>query len=132
MKPGNETAAICGLFCGTCPYYPNKCEGCLSTKVASGCDTCENGFRDCAKLHKITRCHECGEFPCKRLEQFSTKHIVNGIYHHACVIDDLQKIQEIGIDAWVTEQTQTHTCPTCGNIIPWYEQDCPQCCLNFT
>lgn len=127
MKPGNETAAICGLFCGTCPSYPNECEGCLSSKVAADCQSCGNGFRECAARHEITRCCECGEFPCERLESFSKKHIVNGICHHEHVIESLQSMKEKGVPAWVEEQIKTHTCKNCKNLIPWFEIICPVC-----
>ncbi|MEJ2738887.1 MAG: DUF3795 domain-containing protein [Dehalococcoidia bacterium] len=39
---------------------------------------------------KITWCFQCDEFPCTRLEDFLNIHIVNGISHHAHVIDNLQ------------------------------------------
>lgn len=127
MKPGNETAAICGLFCGTCPHYPAECNGCLSDTVAADCQSCASGFRDCAREHGVVRCHECAAFPCALLKNFSTRHIVNGICHHAQVIDDLQRMREIGVDAWVAQQTQAHTCARCGRLIPWYESACPAC-----
>lgn len=127
MKLNDETAAICGLFCGTCPSYPTRCGGCLSSMVAPGCDTCGSGFRDCANAHKVTRCYECGEFPCARLEDFSHRHIVNGICHHEHIIADLCRMREIGVEDWVAEQAQAHTCATCGKLIPWFEHSCPGC-----
>lgn len=127
MKTGNETAAICGLFCGTCPSYPNECGGCLSTHVAPGCDTCGNGFRSCAAGHNVARCFECSGFPCNRLEEFSKRHIVNGICHHEHVIDDLKRMGKIGVPVWVAEQERAHTCPGCGFLIPWFERSCTRC-----
>lgn len=128
MRQDNvKTAAICGLFCGTCPAYPNSCGGCLSDYVAPGCYHCANGFRDCAARHNVTRCYECEKFPCDRLEDFSRRHIVNGICHHAHVIDDLRRMQEVGVEAWAQAQNEAHTCAQCGKLIPWFEQDCPQC-----
>lgn len=127
MKPGNETAAICGLFCGTCPSYPSECGGCLSNRVAPGCDDCGNGFRDCAAAHGVTRCFACEAFPCARLEAFSRRHIVNGICHHAQVIEDLRSMGEIGVEAWVERRTREHTCPACGKLVVWFHHSCPNC-----
>ena len=127
MPIGTETAAICGLFCGTCPSYPVECGGCLSARVAPGCDVCGNGFRDCADAHGVTRCFECGKFPCARLEAFRKKHIVNGICHHQHVIDDLRRMKEAGVNTWVAEQAQAHTCPSCNKLIPWMNCTCPRC-----
>lgn len=127
MSNHQETAAICGLFCGTCPSYPNDCQGCLSSKVAAECQLCGNGFRDCAQAHQVTRCYECDEFPCIRLHNFSQKHIVNGICHHQHVIEDLEKMKTMGVKSWVEEQIQAHTCTSCHRLIPWYERSCPNC-----
>lgn len=127
MSVGNETAAICGLFCGTCPSYPDICGGCLSTRVAPGCDDCGSGFRDCANAHGVTRCYECTAFPCTRLEKFSHRHIENGVCHHAHVISDLRRMKEAGVDVWVAQQTAARTCPTCGKLIPWFVHNCPVC-----
>lgn len=132
MKPNEHTAAICGLFCGTCPSYPKECEGCLSDRVAPGCDRCGNGFRDCARQHNATRCYECPEFPCARLEDFSKQHIENGICHHEQVIHNLSAMKKSGVGAWVEAQTRENTCPDCGRLIPWYERGCPACAGALT
>lgn len=127
MKPDLKTAAICGLFCGTCPSYPTLCHGCLSDVLNAECRSCPNGFRDCAKAHTVTRCNECNEFPCERLKTFSTKHIENGICHHENVIKDLTLINEIGAKAWVECQTKENTCKNCGKLIYWHEKNLHTC-----
>ena len=127
MKPNNETAAICGLFCGTCPFYPEKCHGCLSDKLTAHCVTCPNGFRDCAKKHAVTRCYECSEFPCDRLKQFSKEHYQNGIGHHETVIADLTYMSEHGVESWVEKKTADNTCKSCGKLIHWYDKHSHKC-----
>lgn len=127
MHPNQDTAAICGLFCGTCPAYPNHCHGCLSNKLASHCVNCSHGFRDCAKNHQVTRCYECEAFPCTRLENFSHQHIENGISHHQRVISDLRLMKQQGVMPWVEEQTQAHTCPKCYQLILWFDQNTHIC-----
>ena len=125
--PGEETAAICGLFCGTCPSYPDHCKGCLSDEVAGDCQSCYNGFRDCAREHNAARCFECTAFPCERLREFSGRHYVNGIGHHKNVIPDLEQMKLYGVLPWVEKQTKIHTCPKCGELIYWHEVNCHQC-----
>ena len=127
MKPNQQTAAICGLFCGTCPFYPEQCHGCLSEKLTAHCVHCQNGFRKCASEHKVTRCFECEEFPCERLESFRKEHWENGIGHHTMVIEDLQYMKEFGIDTWVEKKTIDNTCPHCGKIIHWMDNNHHQC-----
>lgn len=127
MKPNEQTAAICGLFCGICPCYPNECHGCLSDKLTSHCKACQNGFRDCVKQHGVTRCFECSQFPCERLEYFSHQHYENGIGHHESVISDLYEMREKGVANWVESQTNLHTCEKCGRLIYWYDRDRHSC-----
>ena len=120
-------AGICGLFCGTCPSFPEECEGCLSGKVAEKCLDCRMGFRKCAGEKGVTRCYECLDFPCKRLEDFIPIHVVNGIVHHENVIKDLFLMKEIGVQHWVDKQTEEHTCTVCGQLIPWPETNTHPC-----
>ena len=129
-KYSTEIAGICGLFCGTCPSFPEECEGCLSAKVAEKCVDCRYGFRKCTKEHDVTRCYECSEFPCKRLEDFIPVHVVNGIVHHENIIKDLFLMKEIGVQNWVDKQVSEHTCPDCGRIICWQDVHTHQCLVS--
>ena len=71
--PVEKCASICGLFCGACPSFPDECQGCLSDFVREGCKGCaDHGFLDCAVSHHVTRCYECGEFPCAKLKEFES------------------------------------------------------------
>ncbi len=120
-----NTAAICGLFCGDCGLYRNECYGCFSDKVAEHCVDCD--FRDCAKEHKVVRCYECKEFPCKKLKSFSTEHWENGICHHANVVSDLEYMKDHGVRTWVEKKIIESTCPYCGEVIYWYDKDTHTC-----
>lgn len=124
MIPNANTAGICGLFCGTCPMYPNHCHGCLSDKLAPHCRICPNGFRECAKTHGVTRCNECSDFPCARLHDFVDSHWENDISHHAGVIENLRRMNAAGVDTWVAEQTEKARCPRCGKLIHWHRAQC--------
>lgn len=127
MKLTEETAGICGLFCGTCPMFPEYCGGCKSDRVHPYCNPCRHGFTDCAREHDVTRCWECSAFPCDRLQAFSKEHIENGKCHHENIIRDLQTMKEIGVQGWVDMQTKSHVCPNCGNMKIWYEDECSRC-----
>ncbi|MEG2687333.1 MAG: DUF3795 domain-containing protein, partial [Christensenellaceae bacterium] len=83
--------------------------------------------RTCAKQHTVTRCYECAEFPCDRLEDFSHQHYENGIGHHEAVIADLAEMKAHGVAAWVESQTKAHTCTKCGRLIYWYDRDSHNC-----
>lgn len=120
--PDEKCASICGLFCGACPSFPDECHGCFSDFVREGCKGCtDHGFLDCAVRHNVTRCYECGEFPCTKLEEFSTKPVIRGICNHANVIPDSLRMKAVGISQWIREKTTEHTCPKCGRLINWFE-----------
>ncbi|MEG2003745.1 MAG: DUF3795 domain-containing protein [Clostridia bacterium] len=127
MKPNIDTAAICGLFCATCPSYPLDCHGCLSDKLTAHCVSCSNGFRACAKEHNVVRCYECVDFPCERLQDFSKRHYEKGIGHHQNVIKDLQYMKNNGVQKWVDLKTLENTCPICGELIHWMDKNDHKC-----
>ncbi|HAJ80589.1 MAG TPA: hypothetical protein DCO75_12560 [Fibrobacteres bacterium] len=129
MRLNNDLkiAAICGLFCGTCPQYPSNCEGCLSDKLAPLCKTCQNGFRECAKINNVTWCFECNNFPCQRLYDFKDKHFVNGISHHGNVINNLNYMKKVSVEDWIKIQKQENTCTKCNSYILWHEKDSHKC-----
>ncbi len=127
-KVDEATAAICGLFCADCALYQNECHGCFSDKVAEHCVDCD--FRDCTKKHKVVRCYECKEFPCKKLKDFSTKHWENGICHHANVISDLAYMKDHGVSTWVEKKTIESTCPHCNEVIFWFDKNTHKCKKN--
>lgn len=119
--PDEACASICGLFCGACPAFPDSCHGCLSGFVRENCKNCrDHGFLDCAVSHGVTRCYECREFPCAKLEEFSTKPVINGVCNHAGVIPDSMRMREAGVPQWIREKIELHTCPRCGELIDWF------------
>ncbi|MCL1829117.1 MAG: DUF3795 domain-containing protein [Oscillospiraceae bacterium] len=126
-KYSPDLAGICGLFCGSCPAFPEECEGCLSGKLSPKCADCRHGFRSCAKEKGVTRCNECSDFPCRRLEDFIPVHVENGIVHHKNVINDLKLISEIGAQNWVDLKVKENTCSLCGEIIIWHEAETHKC-----
>lgn len=145
-----KLVGICGLYCGTCGIYlasrdndaeqlseisqgtgiPGdkiRCNGCLSDEVFPRCIECRHGFRQCAREKKVTWCFQCSEFPCHRLTLFRDVHVVDGISHHAHVIEDLQYIKDHGIEDWVKKQEKAGSCSECGKRLYWFSRECPQC-----
>lgn len=145
-----KLVGICGLYCGTCPNYlayrendteqlekisrekglpveDIRCDGCLSGHVFPSCVVCRHGFRKCALEKGVTWCFQCHDFPCRKLRDFSDVHVVNGISHHAMVIEDLQYIRDHGIEQWVAKQGKAARCPQCGKTLYWFVRECPEC-----
>jgi uncharacterized OB-fold protein len=53
--------------------------------------------------------------------------VVNGIWHHKKVIENLQFMKDHGIEEWVKEQEKGGACPNCGKMLYWYALKCPGC-----
>ena len=130
MTHKEQVAGICGIFCGTCPHFPIFCHGCLSDKKAPHCAGCPSGFQQCAREHGVARCYQCPQFPCTRLEGFLEKHCENGISHHSRIIENLQKMREMGVASWVDEQLREARCPRCGSIKRWNSPQYECCASN--
>ena len=118
-----NTAAICGLFCGICPAFPEMCDGCLSDRVLPFCAECGAGFRKCAREHAVKRCSECPDSPCERLIRFNA----DEYEHHHIVLENNARMKEISVSAWIDEQVRDHTCSECSEIIKWERDTCQKC-----
>ena len=149
-KEAKNLVGICGIYCGTCPQYLASrendtemlaeiarehnipaaeayCDGCLSDHVISFCKECRHGFRTCAREKGVSRCFECADFPCPRLQRHKDQHIVNGISHHQHIIESLRYMKEHDIEAWVEQQDREGRCPECGKRQYWFVKTCPEC-----
>jgi len=124
MKPDEKwLAAVCGLYCGKCDSYlashgdrelqrriaekvsettdkevkPEeiKCEGCWGPLGIHWSPDCK--MRSCAVEKGYRFCFQCEEYPCGRLVMFKDK-------HYPYVLDNLNRMRQIGVDAWLKEQ----------------------------
>ena len=145
-----QLVGICGIYCGTCPMYlvPRyhdlefidknsreyglpaeeiRCDGCLSDQLFPPCRVCRHGFRQCAREKNATWCFQCQDFPCSRLQSFLDIHVVDGISHHAKLIEELQYMKERGIEDWLEKQDREGRCPKCGRVPYWFDRKCTNC-----
>jgi uncharacterized OB-fold protein len=53
--------------------------------------------------------------------------VVNGVSHHARLIEELEYLKTAGIEKWVEKQDQSGRCPQCGKALYWYARECPAC-----
>lgn len=129
--------AYCGLYCGACcsRISQEKHEGVASAlemhtepdeQPCKGCDsgeqnTCE--FAICNREHGTVSCAFCPEFPCDKIEKFS----VEEWEHHKCVLENLSRMREVGVEKWLEEQKMFWQCPSCGCRVQWYQEYCTRC-----
>ena len=147
---GQGLAAVCGLYCGACRIYRAwqdnnqqlleetqqnmssrgatnledlRCDGCLGQgNLTPWCQQCE--IRRCPDDKPgVTRCSDCPEFPCSRITAFNN----DGMRHHAEVLDNLRRLQEIGVENWLRDEEERWRCPQCQAPVDWYSRSCFQC-----
>ena len=131
--------SYCGLYCGACSfkvafqeqnrghlfampqkyakYKDIKLEDCAGCRVDDGCGECQ--IRKCAMEKTLTHCGECVDFPCKKLDDFSS----DGVPHHFEIIENIKNIQEDGINRWFDDQKSKYQC-SCGKKLSWYAKSC--------
>jgi len=115
--------SICGLNCAKCPIYDAShgndklreelavhfggkpesiiCEGCRSEPLSHDAHwSPECKMLLCAKEKKVQYCFECKDFPCTILIEFSS----DGVPHHKRTVENLNRMKEIGLEAWIAER----------------------------
>jgi len=127
--------SVCGLNCAKCDIYEAshgnqkmlneiirwfrkernktlkpeqvKCNGCRGSLTDHWSPDCKMML--CAGKKEVQYCFQCKDFPCKILNEFSS----DGVPHHKRTVENLKKMQEIGVDAWVREQKRKGQCVFC-------------------
>ena len=92
--------SLCGLNCGLCPMQiREECSGCFN---GSTCYlTCP--LAPCSVRHgNVQYCFQCPEYPCKRYEGIDAH---DSLISHRNQKRDMQKAKEMGIEAYLAEQS---------------------------
>lgn len=121
----------CGLYCGACSMVlqtkagtaEKTCYGCKSEGPAGHCATC--AIKACAKGKGYEFCIECPQVKtCELMLHFiNDPQYPNGL----CVMKNMQRIQTVGVPAWLAEQEKRWRCGACGLSYFWYDETCPHC-----
>jgi len=100
-----------------------NCDGCLGGGLLTPyCRDCK--IRLCAaEKPGVTRCSDCPDFPCSLVTDFNN----DGMRHHAEVLENLRRMQEIGLEAWLKKEEERWRCPQCQAPVDWYAQTCFKC-----
>jgi len=149
-----DLMAPCGLYCGACGVYiatrdgnekfraimanlfgtkPEEtvCLGCMqpesSEKLYAYCRTCT--IRDCVKSKGYYSCHQCEEWPCSIIENFSNPLGVR-VMKRAIPIWRA-KVAEYGDEKgsveWARLECERYHCPSCGEPLFRGIQSCRAC-----
>jgi hypothetical protein len=85
------------------------CQGCLSGDPFVYCRQCE--IKDCTREKGYAGCHECGEFPCEYIDDFSMA------VGKKVILRVIPYIREVGVEKWVMDEEARYFCPECGNKV---------------
>jgi hypothetical protein len=150
MGPQRELIAPCGLYCGVCrirqateadelgylqrlvKVYARRipelasataedllCDGCQSARRSVFCRQC--AIRDCAQQRGLVGCHQCGEFPCARIEAFPMP------VGKKVILRAVPYWRKHGTEEWIRAEDERYCCPDCGATLFRGARQCPQC-----
>ena len=130
MQNRDETLiAPCGMNCGLCIGFlrkKNTCVGCWFEDGYKGsyCKSCI--IRNCEQIAANSSgfCYDCAQYPCKRLRQLDKRYRTK---YHMSMIENLESIKTIGLDAFVAQNNQKWTCPDCGARLSVHRKKCLKC-----
>lgn len=146
--------APCGLYCGACGVYiatrdnnekfrtvmanlyhtdpeQTKCLGCMQPdpprQLYSYCTSCK--IRDCVRGKGFYSCHQCTEWPCEMINNFS---LATGVRVMKRTIplwraSVAEYGDEEGSVRWARAECERYHCPSCGEPLFRGAQRCRAC-----
>jgi len=121
--------APCGMDCALCMAYQrekNRCPGCwgndpYKTTSRAGCK-----IRNCEffERSKVKYCFGCEDFPCARLKQLDKRYRTK---YGMSMIENLERIREVGIQKFVREEKERWVCGVCGGLLCVHREECMYC-----
>jgi hypothetical protein len=129
--------APCGMNCSLCIAYQFK-ENDINKrgfhkKYCPGCtprgENCTHMRDACELLAKgsIRFCYECESFPCKRLKALDKRYRTK---YHMSMIENLNYINEFGMEEFLTKEHDKWRCAECGATICCHNGLCLNCNID--
>ncbi len=126
--------APCGMDCGVCSHYlaydrkiPRR------TGHIIHCAGCRPRGKECAFLkgscqrlarREVEFCFQCDDFPCERLKALDRRYRTR---YGTSLIGNLERIRDVGIEAFLNEQLRRYRCPSCGGTLSIHSGKCYDC-----
>ena len=100
---------------GTLPNSENlstddiRCLGCRSDDRFMHCRQCP--IRECTAARGYTGCHECDDFPCRHIDDFSMA------VGKKVILRATPYRRKMGTEKWIEDEEARYFCPHCGNKV---------------
>ena len=124
-----ELIAPCGMNCGLCMVYVRDKRRCLGCRAgdegkAKSCLACS--IRNCETLRwsESGFCFDCEKFPCPRLTRLDARYRTK---YRMSMLENLQEIQDVGVEAFVAKERERWACPECGGLQCVHTPECVYC-----
>lgn len=122
--------APCGMNCGICMAHlreKKQCAGCLGSDEGKPAHCVQCRIKNCAYLKETTTsglCIDCAKFPCARMKQLDRRYRTK---YNMSMIENLQAIQAIGMQAFIKKEQARWACSHCGGVICVHSGVCHDC-----
>jgi hypothetical protein len=106
---------------------PKKpCPGCNGDDASkpNHCVTCAIKHCEQPREGGTGLCFECAKFPCVRLRRLDKRYREK---YGMSMTDDLERIRDRGLEAFVEEEPQRWRCPGCGETLCVHLDQCIRC-----
>lgn len=138
MKPrcsmNADLVAPCGMNCSTCSFYLAFINNIPKKKGRiSHCVGCRPRNKQCAYLkgqcrllseNEIHFCFQCDRYPCERLKRFDRRYRRT---YGVSPIENLEVIRTKGMDFFLRQECDRHSCDKCGGMISVHNMKCFAC-----
>lgn len=119
--------APCGMNCKVCYRHcshKKPCGGCLISDLGKPehCRKCK--IKDCIREKGLSYCHECSEFPCKRIKSLEKSYRSR---YSASLLQNSRFVSEHGLEEFMRRQKERYTCQKCGGIVSIHDFACSEC-----
>ncbi len=124
----SASIAPCGVNCDICLGFQrekNKCVGCNNIgNKPYHCTICS--IKTCPEKNGNIQslCNTCLKFPCRRIKNLDKRYKTK---YGESVIENLNTVTQIGLDAFIKEEKIKWKCPQCGNLLCVHKDKCLIC-----
>ncbi len=125
--------APCGMNCNICMAYlrtKNKCNGCRADNTWNPKTRVSCKIKNCPVLvsENYEFCFQCSQYPCALIKNMDKRYKTR---YKISMIENLDTIKNIGINAFLHYECEKWTCPNCGGRINVHKRMCSQCLNDF-